>query len=317
MIGLPKILQPKIVKTIRGPIFVFHGKWRPAYRNILRKHEVVGIAADFYRNEYESDFEFLNEFNHLQYFSSGAAFPICLEPLYNLKNLRYVQLLFTHGMTLDFTRFKNLEAVDIPWAEGMNSILERPKLKRLALQGARFKSSTALRGLKSLEALDLRDASLVEIEACGDLPKLRKLKLLLLPRLTSFAPLGKCSLLRVLHVGRCGKAVEIECLQNLKRLKYLILTTGKTVNSLDFIKPLAQLKLFHFDCNVLDGNLSPLKTLPSLAHTVFRRQRHYPFRSLEIQEFLTSAGRRISNEEILDGTHFGLGIDNWVFPENQ
>lgn len=312
---MSNILQPEIIKSNRGPIFVFYGKWLSTYEDILQKNAVVGIAADFRGNDYEADFSFLKKHAYLQYFSSGVAFPICSEALYHLKNLRFIRLLATRGMKFDFTRFGKLEVVEIPWVEGMNSIFECSSLRRLTLQGCRLKNSSIFQSLRCLEALDLRDAGLVEIDAFAKLSKLRKLRLLLLPRLASFAPLGTCDLLEVLHLGKCGKADDLDHIKYLKQLKYLILATGKSVKSLDFIKPLINLKLFNFDCNVEDGDLSSLETLPNLAKTVFRRQRHYKSTFQEVQKYLAVAGRRMSADEYLYGTEFGFGLDDWVVKE--
>jgi Leucine-rich repeat (LRR) protein len=312
---LPDVLKSAIARTPRGPILIFHGKWQSEYGHLMRKHQAVGIAASFYKNDYETEFEFLKEFPDLQYFASGVAFPIQTGPLYSLTNLRYLRFMNTHEMEFDFTRFGNLEAVEIPWGEGMSSVFRCPGLKRLFLQGYRSKTSARLGNLKSLEALDLRDTSIVEIEALAKLPKLRKLRLLLLPRLTSFAPLGSCNLLEVLHLGKCGKAMDFESIRDLERLKYLILATGKPVESLDFISPLKNLKFFNFDFIVKNGDLSLLQDLPNLAQTVFRRQRHYSHTFQEVQKILTVRGRAMSPNEVRYGNEFGYQIDNWVFED--
>src|SRR5690348_14586623 len=127
---LPEALQPRILDTRRGRIFVFHGKWRPEYRHFLQEKGVVGVAASFCKNDFETDFSFLSEFPHLQYFASGATSAIRLESLYCLRDLRYIRFLYTHGLTFDFTRFANIEAVEMSWTQGMASIFQCASLKR-------------------------------------------------------------------------------------------------------------------------------------------------------------------------------------------
>lgn len=309
---LPEVLKTAIIHTLRGPILVFHGKWRTEYGSLMRKHHAVGIVSGFYRNVCETDFEFLKDFPNLEYFATDIACQFRPDPLYTLTNLRFIRFMYTQKMEFDFTRFRNLEVVEMPWDRGMDSVFSCSTLKRLALQEYRSKTSASFRNLKSLEALDLRDASLTDIEALADLPKLRKLRVLLLPRLTTFSPLGSCDCLEVLHIGKAGKATDIECIRYLQRLNYLILATGKAVESLDFINSLKNLKFFNFDCVSKNGDLRLLQDLPNLARIVFRRQRHYSHNFQEVQKILTMLGRTISPGEIRFGREFGYKVDNWV-----
>ena len=310
---MPKIPAPTIRHTPRGPVLEIDGKWKAEYFGLVHKHQVKGIHLRFFLNEYETDFSFLAEMPHLQYFGAGIAFPFDPAPLYHLKDLRCLWLMSTRTMVIDFTRFKHLEVAALPWVKGMDSIFQCATLRRLALEGYRNPGSEAFCGLTALEALDLGDSTMVEIDSFADLPRLKKLRLMFLPRLTSIAPLRRCESLEVLHLGRCGKVTDFSPVKYLQRLQYLILSPGKSVPSLDMVKPLRKLRLFNFDLEVADGNMEVLKELPLLAHAVFPKRRRYSHSSAEIREWLSSKGRKLSVAENNYGGDFGCGLDDWVF----
>lgn len=304
--------EPRIRKTLRGPILDFEGKWKPEYAELIHRYRSVGIRAGFFLNEYENDFSFLKNIPQIQYFAAGVPYPFDPEPLYCLKDLRYLWIMNTHTMQVDFSQFSRLEAATIPWSGGMASLFHCASLKNLFLKGYRSSSSEDWGGLKNLEALDLRNCTVTEIDSVAELTKLKKLRLALLPRLKSLAPLRLCDDLEVLHIGRCGKATDINAVRYLRKLRYLILTTGKAVDSLEFVKPLTNLRLFNFDFVVKNGDLGVLLDLPNLAETYFPDKRHYSQKSEEIRKSLALIGRKMTNQDNLYGAQFGFGIDDWV-----
>jgi hypothetical protein len=89
--------------------------------------------------------------------------------LYHLKDLRFLWLMSTRTMEIDFTRFKHLEVAAFPWVKGMDSVFQCATLRRLSLDGYRNPSSEVFRGLTALEALDVGDSSMVEIDSFADL----------------------------------------------------------------------------------------------------------------------------------------------------
>ncbi|MGO8763772.1 MAG: hypothetical protein ACLQSR_01395 [Limisphaerales bacterium] len=311
--GIP---APGVRSTPRGPILSFDGKWKPEYFDLVKKYRACGVYARFFLNQYETDFSFLAEIPNLRYLGIGIAFPFDPTPLYHLRDLRFLWLMSTRTMAIDFTRFKHLEVAAFPWTTGMNSIFNCSTLRRLSLEDYHNKTSDAFRRLTALEALDIGGSTMLEIDAVADLPILKKLRLSHLTRLTSLAPLQMCESLRVLHLGRCGKVTDFSPIRYLQQLQYLILSSGKRISSLEMVKSLNSLRLFNFDLEVEDGNMEILKELPRLAHTVFPKRRHYSATSAEISDWLSSVGRKYAVEELNYGRKFGWGIDNWVITES-
>jgi hypothetical protein len=107
-----------------------------------------------------------------------------------------------------------------------------------------------------------------------------------------------CPELRHLHIDISKKFRDLPNLLKLKKLEVLCLSRCGDLPDLKFLAKFPNLRDFRFvDTNVLDGDLSPLLTLPKLESVGTLNKKHYSPTADEIKEALASrsgASRRIT-----------------------
>lgn len=109
------------------------------------------------------------------------------------------------------------------------------------------------------------------------LTRLRFLGIYVARRLTTLEGVEALTHLTNLEVNDCRRVNDVSPIANLRRLTELHLCNDGDIKT---IKPLLEIRnlekfLFYESTNVLDGDLSPLKTLPKLQAIAFMERTHY------------------------------------------
>jgi hypothetical protein len=104
---------------------------------------------------------------------------------------------------------------------------------------------------------------------------------------------ASCPELRYLHLNNSRKFQDLAELLKLKKLEVLCLNSCGDLPNLRFLAKLPHLRDFRFvNTNVIDGNLSPLLSLPKLEYVGTLDKKHYSHSAAEIDEAIASKRRR-------------------------
>jgi hypothetical protein len=128
----------------------------------------------------------------------------------------------------------------------------------------------------------------------GALPAgLRRLELHRCIKLESARGLAaSCPELRYLHVNNSRKFHDLAELLKLKKLEVLCLNSCGDLPNLEFLARFPHLRDFRFvNTNVVDGDLSPLLSLPKLEYAGTLDKAHYSHSVAEIDQAIASKSR--------------------------
>src|SRR5262249_52476741 len=115
------------------------------------------------------------------------------------------------------------------------------------------------------------------LEGLGALAKLRSLRLGDLRKLKSLEGIQNLTELKSLEINTCRAIESIDQLSQLTNLEELYLNNLGKIRSLKPLIPLKRLMRFTFSesTEILDGDLSPLLSLPNLGLVSFQNRKHY------------------------------------------
>ena len=117
-----------------------------------------------------------------------------------------------------------------------------------------------------------------------ELPALRYLSMQVCHRLTDFAGLAKLRNLRCLNFVEATKLDNLEALSGLHDLEVLTLVAVGNIASVAPLSELKQLKALWIAgsrTKIIDGDLTPLTTLPKLAMLTLGNKRHYSHKVIQ------------------------------------
>ena len=151
-----------------------------------------------------------------------------------------------------------------------------------------------LSGVTSAEYLEVNFSnitSFLEIERLG---KIKRLELSWCLKLESDAGLSEIGdHLEWLHVNTSRKFSPKKDLFELRHLKVLCLNGCAPLDNLRFLERMPNLLDFRFvDTSVLDGELTPLMSHPSLVNAGFLDKRHYNLKSVDVEAHLRERNER-------------------------
>ena len=237
------------------------------------------------------DIGFLRQCRELEYlrvFPSVTAKEFDYSPLYELKNLKWLQCETMYGedeekvSDIDYSRFCGLKRLGVDGAKGHINVQHADGVVSLGLYSG-FPDSKSLAGNipgRSLENLRIIESPIITLDGIEAASGLRRLELHYNRRLTDISALGKLSeTLEYLEIGVCGKIKDFSVLKELKNLKFLILKGSNILPDISFIREMPDLRVFHLTMNVEDGDLSLCENLP---YARVQNRRHYSHKDKDL-----------------------------------
>jgi Leucine-rich repeat (LRR) protein len=200
-----------------------------------------------------------------------------VSPIHRLTNLRALEISTYCKTPIDFTCFGHLEDCVFYWRGGSESLFEHRLLTRLFIHRYDALASAPLARLKELTVLSIANSDLTEVRHLAPMMKLRFLGLYNLKKLKSLSGIEGLSGLEELEVNGCKGISAIDEIANLPNLRRLQLNEGGKIASLRPVQGAKNLEevLFYDSTHIVDGDLSPLASLPQLKRISFRNRRHY------------------------------------------
>lgn len=140
--------------------------------------------------------------------------------------------------------------------------------------------------LVNLESLSILNSQIENLLGISSLRKLQNLRLGNLKKITTLQGLENLKDLETLEIQKCKGILDVSVIFNLTKLKQLFLIDMGNISSINGIENLTSLNefLFYESTNISDGDLIPLKNLPSLRKISFQNRKHY---TLKREDFVS------------------------------
>lgn len=199
-------------------------------------------------------------------------------PLYNLPNLKSLRCRTKYGRyekhacNIDYSPIKTIECLSVD-GFGHDKYNVLPNLKSLMISNYKGEDISYLANKK----IDLLKLVQCNIKSLKGLEKMENMKCLYLHYLRFLQDIASIRYVKksltALIIDKCSKINDFSVIEELENLEYLELCGQNSLQSLDFIYKLKNLKTFIFDVNIIDGDLSPCLNL-SCAVSV-KNRKHY------------------------------------------
>ncbi len=264
----------------RGIKAVLHTEWRESFLDILLEKQTMELELNDGKGWFGKTIEFLKELPQLKSLIILRLPLESIEPVHYLSNLIDLQLSTYSDVPVNFDAFPKLENCGFEWIKGSESLFESKSLKRLGLNRFKKKSSQLFSKLENLERLTLLNSGLEELSGIFKLRKLMSLGLVNLSRVRSVVGIEKLVDLKELEIQRCRNINSVSELFELSNLKRLLLIDSGNIESIQGIEKLTELEefLFYESTNIVDGDLSPIKSMKNLRTVSFQNRSHYSHR---------------------------------------
>jgi hypothetical protein len=271
-----------------GTKMVLAGSWEDGYVDTVRTCHVSDLELNYARGWKRSDLSFLQALIGLEAIRIVDRLLDDISPLHSLVNLHFMSIHTYCRTHLDFSCFPKLEKCFLEWRRGAESVFECLSLKWLYLNCFKGKDSHAFTKLVNLERLIIGNGPLPDVRGLAALSNLRHLALYNLRNLSSLEGIEQLSSLRHLEVRGCRRIRNIDLVTQMSGLEVLDISNCGEIESLRPITGLPNLVHVDFiqDTNILDGDLSPLLTLPKLGDLGFRNRRHYSHKRQDFPQCL-------------------------------
>ncbi|MFH1932545.1 MAG: hypothetical protein ABIN18_13285 [Pseudomonadota bacterium] len=269
----------EIEKGQYGKRMVLKGNWSKDLVNYCRDYDIKELYLNIAFGWPGYDVSFLKDLKGLKWLHILTDRVNDISPIHSLRNIRWLCLSLIVETKIDFTCFPKLERVSLDWSPKIKSIFECKSLKNILM--CKYKSDerdlSAFSSLPNLEELCFK---ICNIERIGDISKLKNLKALELhwaSKLTSLKGLEVLRELRKLHIDTCRRVTKIDPIGKLAKLEEFFLPNCGDIESLKPLAGLKNLRVFHFyeSTNIINGDLTVLKSLPGLSEVSFVERRHY------------------------------------------
>lgn len=177
---------------------------------------------------------------------------------------------------IDLGEFLQLETLYLTWSKKITGINKLLNLKKLTIRKYKPKSKDLeeLTPLTNLKKLTLIQSNIVNLNGISKLERLSTVELNRLRKLNTLSDIDKLSkCLTTLDIELCKNIEDITTIESLECLETLAIVNCGDIPSIEFIKPLSNLKAIIFlETNILDGNLSPCL---GINYVAFDNKKHY------------------------------------------
>lgn len=203
-------------------------------------------------------------------------------PLYNLPEVKYLLCSNEYGMffdkqiKIDYSKVKGLLKLNVDVNKGTLNYNKIPTLRTLDIRHYKNnkKDLSDLFISEKLENLSITQSNIKSLKGIEKAEGLKTLHLYYNRSLDDISDLKKVKkTLKTLVIQSCGKIKDFSVLKELEYLEKLTIWGSNSIENLKFINNIKDLKLFDFDINVIDGDLTPCKNVSCVRSLINRR--HY------------------------------------------
>ena len=203
---------------------------------------------------------------------------------------------FQKNTSIDYSNIKGVVMLNI-YDSGHLNTNSINTLKTLSVGRNREKNLFNLFGSNCLETLQIVDSSIVELNGIEQSNKLQLLELEYNRRLCDISALQQVkSTLTCLIIKNCPKIKDFSVLEKLEALESLVIRGKNELPDLSFLNYMKNLKMFAFDVNILNGDLTPCFNIQHVFCA--RNRKHYNFNNTSLPKSDTPYNRGYEGVEI-------------------
>lgn len=190
-----------------------------------------------------------------------------VEPIHILQHLKSLAIIdmelpsVESEFNLDLSVYAELQRFegDCRFVRNLEKAIE---LKTVFISNYKESSLEKISTLHKLDTLNVSTSKIKSLSGCKEMHRLQCLYLSHNRALVDINELRYVKkTLKALRIDKCPKIEDFSVLRELENLELLELTGSNSIQSLDFLKCMKNLKTFIFDINVIDGDLSLCKGL--------------------------------------------------------
>lgn len=282
--------QPfELEKTEGGFRLVLRSAWSEQVADVARRNAVAELELNYAKGWQGKDVEFLRTLPWLRSLKIIDWHLADTSPVLSLTELRTLSLGTYARSKMNYALLSHLTEATLEWGPGAATIFDCSQLQVLFLNHYDAPNCRAIAALEKLVKLSLASPGL---ESLSGLPKtLSFLGVYSSKRLADLDDLPGAGRLTHLELNACRNLRTIDRVGDLSELTELHLCDDGQIASL---KPLARLSklrvlMFYGSTNIVDGDLSPLTSLPQLERVVFGDRRHYSHRLADLSHALKAS----------------------------
>lgn len=263
-----------------GPKATVTGEWSLAVEDCIRSQNIKELELNDAKGWRGSDIGFVERLPGLDAFTVIDHSIKDVSAIHTLGGLKYLDVNTYCKTPVDFGRFPLLSECALEWRPRSESLFAHQGIKKVFVNKCPLKDLRPMAMMTSLESLSLASPKLETLQGIEALTALTFLGLYVARRLTSVNGVQAVPSLVHLEVNDCPKVRDIAPIGTLHRLRNLHLCNDGDIETIKPVRELKELEqfLFYESTNVLDGDLSPLKSLPKLRHVTFMDRKHYTHR---------------------------------------
>jgi internalin A len=270
-------LEYEIQEGPYGPKLILKSEWSESVRRYIVENQITGLYLGSAIGWSDHQVGFLESVPELLSLGILDWKIKDLTPVAGLTKLRELSLRTDARTRLDFTRFPELESLQIEWINGYESLFDVAGLRQLSINRLPTAKAPLLANLTRLTKLRVMSCGAKSLDCLRGLTNLRMLWIALFRNLEDNDFLTDLHGLKVLFVDSSSGFRSLEPLRQLKNLEILGLDNVRFVESLKPIEAHDMLEGVWLgdSTNILDGRVSILKSLPNLKMASVANRRHY------------------------------------------
>jgi hypothetical protein len=260
-----------------GPAFVLRTSWQSRYSDIMSRYNARIIRLNEYMGWPDSDVGFLTELPHLHGVTILSSRVSDVSPVFQMTSLKKISLTCPAKKAGNFGSFGALESVFLTWRNLYDSIFDLERLKRVNIDGYPERDLTRWKPNRKSKFLGLSSTRLESLSGMDRFSNITELRLYACRRLNSLDAVSCAGSIQSLGLNKCPCVRDLSPVSNLVNLKELEIEDCKEILSLAPVAKCKKLELLQVagNTNVLDGDFSPLKTLPKLKRVLLAQRKHY------------------------------------------
>ena len=281
-----------------GTDLVVTGEWTPAARRAIEDGRADGLVLNYAKGFRGESIDFIRDLP-IRKLDLLARWIDDLTPIHSLApTLTELRVESAPHAKIDLQNLAKLTTLASNWTQVEKSVMHCARLANVTFAPYSAPNLYPLACLEALKTVILKECRvLFSLDGIEDFPpQLRELSVMLAPKLADIESLRRAKLPRLsrLELDTCRKLVHIEAAAHLSSLTFLNLSEGNEISSLAPVQSLTSLEtLFLYgSTRILDGDLSPVTTLPKLMDFRLRSRRHYKPSTREIETWVDDRRQR-------------------------
>jgi len=226
------------------------------------------------------------------------------EPLYNAENIKSLCVKMTYGEypnvktiknEIDYSKIKGLVSLHVSFNSNNHKNYNRiDTLKTLSISQYPQKDLKGLFSSQILDSLLIIISRIISLDGISQSHRMQSVYLCYNKSLKDINALADVkSTMRVLKIENCPKISDFSVLNELINLEVLILRGKNKIPSLSFISKLKKLKIFMFDMEIEDGDLTPCLSVDFVCCE--KRRKYYNLKSTDLPHNTTDLRSDLKN----------------------